>query len=153
MNSKYEQEGFIESLTHPRQIELATMIFEGAEIDAFEAAGYGKVAVLEMVNQIKLNVIGQEELVIEYPKAETAEEAPADDFVADNTSTPESEAAADEEGEEVAPVAPEAPVTPEATTATDAAPTEVAPEAPVAEGENLEGVAPVATTSVDEVIG
>ena len=83
-NNSQTKEFFIKSLGHPRKQELAGMIFDGAEVPAMIAAGFGRITILEMAREIKNSVIEMESLDIDIPRdeSETVADVPAEVEVA-----------------------------------------------------------------------
>lgn len=71
------REAFLAEFTHPRKLELATMILDGKNFDELKEAGYGRINVLEMVREINRNVEGQEDFELEVPEADLSEEEAA----------------------------------------------------------------------------
>lgn len=75
---KYNKDTFIESLSHPRQVELAEMIFNEASPEEMVEKGYGRINVLEMAKKIAVNVEGFDDFVYDFPKDEAQAEAEVD---------------------------------------------------------------------------
>jgi hypothetical protein len=125
-------EGFIKNLSHPRKQELATMLLNGTTIEALDAAGYGRINVIEMATEIRQSITGMSDFVFDYPNKIEENVAPTE------VSTPE---VTTPDASVTAPVAnpvPEVttPVVPETEPQVPVAPTESVndevPAAPVA---------------------
>lgn len=85
-NNSSTREAFIKELGHPRKIELANMIFDGASVEEMKNAGYGRINILEMAREISRDVEGQENLSIDIPRDDAEPESEKKESASDATS-------------------------------------------------------------------
>lgn len=79
-NNSESRESYLAKITHPRKKELATMILDGASLEDMNAAGFGRLNILEAARVIRRNVQGQENLQIDIPRGEGMDSTSAADI-------------------------------------------------------------------------
>jgi len=70
-NNKLSREEFVNQIGHPRKIEMANMIFDGASFEVLQEAGFARVNVLEMTSKIKVYVEGMGDFKVGSEVVET----------------------------------------------------------------------------------
>lgn len=106
--------GFIESLTHPRKVELAEILLakdfnvEEIDVEGLAEKGYGRMTVIEMGRQISREVEGMEEFTFDWPRNSEAEATGKEKAVENQAAKEEAaKVAADEKAEADAKAAEE----------------------------------------------
>lgn len=62
------REAYLKTFGHPRKKELAIMLLDGASVEDLNAAGFGRINILEAARDIRLKVEGQEGFSIDIPR-------------------------------------------------------------------------------------
>lgn len=74
------REAYLKTISHPRKLELATMILDGATVEELNAKDFGRVNILEAARAIRLQVEGQEELSFDIPRGTGMDSTSAEDI-------------------------------------------------------------------------
>lgn len=94
------REGYLKTFGHPRKAELATMLLDGASVEELNAAGFGRINILEMASDIRLKVEGQKDFSIDIPRGTGMDSSSTEDIartaVADDAEKKESPSASQE---------------------------------------------------------
>jgi hypothetical protein len=145
------REAFLSRFGHPRKVELATMILDRAPVDDLTAAGFGRLNVMEMARDIKLNVEGYGDLRYDIPRGSGMDSTTAEDVAR----TAEADEAEKKESPSVSQGSESSPASVQAQPAGDSS----APDAPAADAPkgdatgSTEGQGTTTAPSGDEVPG
>lgn len=74
------REAYLKTIAHPRKNELATMILDGASVEELNAAGFGRINILEAARDIRLKVEGKEDLSYDIPRGTGGDSTSAEDI-------------------------------------------------------------------------
>lgn len=79
-SNNLSREGYLKTFGHPRKKELAIMLLDGASVEELNAAGFGRINILEAARDIRLKVEGYADFKLDIPRGTGMDSSSSEDI-------------------------------------------------------------------------